>query len=143
MPIAFFSTDISFVLEKKGAKKLWLKNLLQLHGITKSNINYIFCSDEYLIKINQQYLDHDTYTDIITFDLRENLVFNQISGEIYISIERVKENSEKQNTEFELELLRVMSHGILHLLGYKDKTNAEKQTMRKEEDKAIQLFNKQ
>ena len=100
---------------------------------------YNFCSDEELLKINKQFLKHDTYTDIITFDYSEK---DLISGEIYISIERVAANSLKEKVSFEEELTRVMAHGLLHLCGYKDKTITDKKSMRKAENKALQLFKK-
>lgn len=107
-------------------------------GFTIGDINYIFCDDEYLLKINLEYLNHDTLTDIITFDYVENGV---LSGDIYISIERVRENAVIFSVPFEQELLRVLAHGVLHLCGYKDKTNKDSVLMRQKEDTAIQLFN--
>lgn len=106
-------------------------------GFTIGDINYIFCDDEYLLKINLEYLNHDTLTDIITFDYVEKGV---LSGDIYISIERVRENSEIFSVPFEQELHRVLAHGVLHLCGYKDKSDEDAAVMRKKEDFAIQLF---
>ena len=101
------------------------------------DINYIFCDDEYLLKINIEYLNHDTLTDIITFDYVENGVLN---GDIYISIERVMENAGIFSVSYEQELHRVLAHGVLHLCGYKDKTESDAAFMRRKEDFAIQLF---
>jgi len=100
-------------------------------------LNYIFCDDDYLHEINVKYLDHDDYTDIISF---ENSVGNILHGDIFISTERVQENAEKFNIEFEEELLRVMAHGLLHFCGYKDKTKEEASLMRKKEDEKIKMF---
>ena len=102
------------------------------------DINYIFCSDNYLHQINFQYLDHDTFTDIITFDQSDK---DQIEGDIFISIDRVHENANERNISFVNELHRVMIHGILHLLGYNDKTPKEKQLMREKEDECLSLRN--
>jgi len=100
-------------------------------------LNYIFCSDTYLHKINLEYLKHDTLTDIITFDYSEK---KQISGDIFISIDRIKENAPKFNQSTDIELNRVLIHGVLHLLGYKDKTPKEKETMRAKEDFYLTLL---
>jgi rRNA maturation RNase YbeY len=100
-------------------------------------LDYIFCDDEYLLKINQDYLDHDTYTDIITFPYGD---LNVIAGDIFISVERVKENAVNFRVDFELELKRVMAHGVLHLLGYGDKSEEEVLQMRLKEDEKIKLF---
>lgn len=100
-------------------------------------LNYIFCNDAHLLQINREYLKHDTYTDIITFDYSEKKI---ISGDIFISIERVTENAEKFKQPFEIELQRVMVHGILHLIGYNDKSSQEKETMRAKEDFYLKRF---
>ncbi|MBS1647683.1 MAG: rRNA maturation RNase YbeY [Bacteroidetes bacterium] len=102
-------------------------------------LSYHFCSDEALLHINQQFLAHDFYTDIITFDYNEK---NKIVGEIYVSADRVADNAKKADTAFEVELLRVLAHGLLHLCGYKDKTPMQKKQMRQAEDKAMLAFNK-
>ncbi|MFN5543782.1 MAG: rRNA maturation RNase YbeY [Bacteroidota bacterium] len=104
---------------------------------TPGEITFNFCSDKRLLKMNKNYLKHDFYTDIITFDFSEN---NLISGDIYISKERVKENAAELNDAFHVELKRVMVHGVLHLCGYKDKTRAEKEKMRKKEDECLSLL---
>ena len=132
-----FHSETKFNLSRKMVHKRWLAALAQKEGFKIGDINYIFCDDDYLLKINLEYLRHDTLTDIITFDYVENNVLN---GDIYISIERVMDNSVIFSVSFEQELLRVLSHGVLHLCGYKDKTKEDAATMRKKEDAAIQLF---
>ena len=133
-----FHSETVFTLSQKMLHKRWLTLLAQKEGFKIGDINYIFCNDEYLLKINLEYLNHDTLTDIITFDYVENTILN---GDIYISIERVMENSEIFSVPFKQELLRVLSHGVLHLCGYKDKTDEDAAVMREKEDFAIQLFN--
>ena len=129
--IHFHSEDVDFHLvnEKKTIK--WIKDSIKNETKNVGEISYIFCSDEYLHKMNLEYLNHDTFTDIITFDYTgENIV----SGDIFISIDRVKENATKFKTTFEGELSRVIIHGVLHLMGYKDKSAQEKEQMRSKED---------
>ncbi|WP_192347436.1 rRNA maturation RNase YbeY [Algoriphagus sp. Y33] len=138
MPVNFFTEDVSFSLKEKRKRKTWLKLLAEAENHTITDLNYIFCSDEYLHNINVEYLDHDTYTDIITFDNSDDKEI--IEGDIFISIERVKENAEMLNTQLEKELSRVISHGLFHLLGYKDKSKTELSLMRSKEDFAIKLF---
>ncbi|MCH7414585.1 rRNA maturation RNase YbeY [Belliella sp. R4-6] len=140
MAIQFFDEDSGFDLKNKILHKKWLKEIANLEGCKVGELTYVFCSDEYLYNINLEYLNHDTYTDIITFDNSEEEKI--IEGDIFISIERVQENAEKEKTEFNKELLRVMSHGLLHLLGYKDKTEKEISKMREMENKSISLFQK-
>jgi len=136
--IRFFSEDISFKIDLPRKKTLWIKEVARREKKTIKEINYIFCSDEYLLKLNQGFLNHKTLTDIITFDNSEGK--NGLEGEIYISIERVQENALKFNTEFEDELHRVMIHGVLHLIGYKDKKPSEKALMRKKEEACLSLY---
>lgn len=138
MAILFFEEDIKFSLNQKNKYKKWLKEVAKNENYHIQELNYIFCSDEYLFKINQQYLNHQTYTDIITFDNSEKPKI--IEGDIFISIERITENSSNENNTFEKELIRVMSHGLLHLMGYKDKNPKEKTIMRQREDESISLF---
>lgn len=140
MAINFFEEEVSFSLKEKRKRKTWLKNIAEAENHKISDLNYIFCSDEYLLNINVEYLDHDTYTDIITFDNSEEE--NIIEGDIFISIDRVKENSKTLNVEEEKELSRVISHGLFHLLGYKDKSKEEANLMRNKEEFAINLFEK-
>lgn len=133
--VNFFTEDISFQLKHKSLLRTWLVKVIGNEGYRLTSLNCIFCSDEYLLQINKEYLQHDTYTDIITFDNSSDTL--QIEGDIFISIDRVKENA--KNTLFLDELHRVMIHGVLHLMGYKDKTNADKTTMREKEDACLSL----
>jgi len=119
-------------------KKNWIKDLIAKEGFNLVELNYVFVSDEALLVINRKYLNHDTYTDIITFDNSENN--NQIEGDIFISIERIKENSVIFSNNFETELLRVMAHGVLHLCGYGDKKEKEVKIMREKENFYIQSY---
>ncbi len=137
--ISFHSEDVDFHLVNEKQIIKWIKNSVKNEGKTISELSYIFCSDEYLHKMNLEYLNHDTYTDIITFDYTEG---NIVSGDIFISIDRVKENALEFNTEFLNELSRVTIHGVLHLAGYKDKTTKEKELMRSKEDFYLTLLNK-
>lgn len=138
MAIQFFDEDSRFKLKDKNQHKRWLKEIAFKKGYQIGELTYIFCTDEYLFNINVEYLQHDTYTDIITFDNSENE--GKIEGDIFISIERVKENAIQENTLFYHELHRVMSHGILHLMGYKDKKTEDIKTMREMEDQSIALY---
>lgn len=133
MPVInFFEEGISFELKHKRKLKQWIKDTIAAEGFQLDELSYIFCSDAYLLAINQQYLDHDTYTDIVTFDNSE--APGEIIGDIFISVDRIRENAEKFKQAFIDELHRVMIHGALHLLGYKDKKPAEKQKMTEMED---------
>ena len=135
--IAFFNeTSIVFHYHKNKVKKS-VKQIALSEGKKIGDINYIFCDDVYLHKINVQYLQHDTLTDIITFDYTEGITLN---SDIYISIERVRENAGIFGVTFEQELLRVLAHGILHLCGYKDKTPADSELMRTKEEEKMKLF---
>lgn len=127
-----------FKLRKRKNLKKWITAIIYKEGKRKvGNINYIFCDDEYLLDINQKHLQHDTYTDIITFDYSEGMV---VSADIFISIDRVKENAMIFNVSFEDEFLRVLSHGVLHLCGYNDGTEGEKAEMRTKENECIEIF---
>lgn len=130
--INFFEEDIAYKLKNKTAVRKWITDTIKEEGYQLSELNYIFCSDEYLLQINRQYLDHDTYTDIVTFDNSEKPGF--IVSDIFISIERIRENAEKFNVTETQELHRVLIHGALHLLGYKDKSAADKKKMTAKED---------
>lgn len=130
----FKNENLKFTLRNKTILKKWISATINKEKRKEGDITFIFCSDEYLLHINKQYLQHDTYTDIITFDYSERDSAQPISGDIFISIERVKENAEKFSTTFENELHRVIIHGVLHLLGYKDKTKAAKAQMTSKED---------
>lgn len=130
--IQFFEEDITFKLKNKTLVRQWISNTIVAEGFKLKELNYIFCSDSYLLQINQQYLDHDTYTDIVTFDNAEDKGI--IIGDIFISIERIRENAAKFNVTESDELHRVIIHGALHLLGYKDKSPADKKKMTQKED---------
>jgi len=117
----------------------WLENLIQTENKKPGDINYIFCDDEYLLKVNQDYLDHDYYTDIITFDYVKG---KTISGDIFVSLPRILDNASTLSQDFDSEFRRVLAHGLLHLCGYKDKTKEEESTMRQKEDFYINQFKK-
>lgn len=136
--IVFFNEDIDFKFQGKNKFKAWLKKIADREGFSINNLNYIFCSDEYLHKINLEYLDHDTYTDIITFDNSEDESI--IEGDIFVSIERIRENSQILNTVFEEEVKRVIVHGLLHLCEYDDHTPEDKSQMRRLESEYILIF---
>jgi probable rRNA maturation factor len=130
--ITFHEEDISYKLKNKTAVRKWITDTIIAEGYKLNELTYIFCTDEYLLQINRQYLDHDTYTDIITFDNSEE--DGVIVGDIFISIERICENAGKFNVTEAHELHRVLIHGALHLLGYKDKTPGDKKKMTLKED---------
>lgn len=130
--INFFEEDTVFKPKNKNKIRSWLKQSINEEGFLLSELNFIFCSDAYLLQINQQYLQHDTYTDIITFDNSE--LEDEIVGDVFISIDRIRENAEKFGVNLADELHRIMIHGTLHLLGYKDKTASEKSLMNQKED---------
>jgi rRNA maturation RNase YbeY len=129
--IDFNFEDVSFDLPDKDALVFWIKSAIENEQKELGNITYIFCSDEYLWNMNKQFLNHDYYTDIITFDYVKN---NVISGDLFISYDRIKDNAEKFNVLRETELLRVMIHGVLHLVGYDDLTDEDEIEIHKRED---------
>ena len=135
--ISFHNQSISFKLKEKTKLKQWIKTVTEKEKHKLGNINYIFCTDDELLEINIKHLNHKTFTDIITFDYTEGKTIN---SDIFISIERVAENATKFQVTFEEELHRVMIHGILHLCGYKDKTKADAELMRKKENASLKLF---
>ncbi len=139
--VEFFNQGISFKLSNSRKTKSWIRKVIGLESKKLEHLNYIFCSDQSLLSINQQYLNHDTFTDIITFDNSDDS--ESIEGDIYISVERVRENAAELKTDFEEELHRVLIHGVLHLIGYGDKSAREKSTMRKKEDAYLSLLQKQ
>lgn len=139
--ILFFLEDVSFSLQKRTLIRTWLNRVAKKENKKITALNYVFCSDEYLLSMNKEHLQHDTYTDIITFGYSPKKS-PEITGDIFISIDRVKENAKTYKTTFQNELRRVMSHGLLHLCGYKDKTSADKQTMRTKEEEALSIYNK-
>lgn len=138
MAITFQAEDISFPKIKRQVTKNWIKLVAGNHGKKIGEVNYLFCTDEKILEINNQYLSHDYYTDIITFDYSEG---NNISGDIFISLDTVRTNSQKYNTDFMEELHRVIIHGILHLCGVDDKTETDSLKMREAENSALKQLN--
>lgn len=132
-----FNFELDFKLTNESLYKKWINSILTDYGFELGDISYIFCDDMYLLNINQQYLNHDDLTDIISFDYTEG---RNISGDIFISIERVKENANQFMVDFNEELLRVMAHGLLHFMGFKDKTQKEAELMRQNEEKCMKKF---
>ena len=138
--IRFFAEDIDFKLSHPRKTTNWIKETISKEKKEQGNLNFIFCSDEYLHSINVQYLNHTTYTDIVTFDSSE--IRGLIEGDIFISVERIKENASKFTTSFDEELHRVIIHGVLHLIGYSDKSVTKKAAMRRKEDTYLSLRKK-
>jgi probable rRNA maturation factor len=132
-----FNYETDFKLDNHVQLAEWISNCIDDRGYTEGEINYIFCDDDYLVKLNVEFLEHDTFTDIISFDYTLGKL---ISGDIFISIERVQENAQKFSQTFDNELYRVMIHGVLHYLGLKDKSVDDKLKMRAEEDKCLELI---
>ncbi|MDR0332899.1 MAG: rRNA maturation RNase YbeY [Dysgonamonadaceae bacterium] len=135
--ITFQSENIAFPKIKRSDTKNWIKSVVLTYGKKVGDVNYIFCDDEKILEVNNQYLAHDYYTDIITFDYSENDV---ISGDIFISLDTVRSNSEKFGTEYGEELYRVIIHGVLHLCGIADKSEKEAKKMREAENNALKLL---
>ncbi len=135
--IHFFTEDITYSVITPRKTASWIKTVIKKEKAILSEINYIFCSDKYLLSLNQQFLNHNTFTDIITFN--NSTQKRILAADIYVSVERVKENADKFNVLFEDEIHRVMIHGVLHLLGFKDKKVAEKALMRKKEEACLSL----
>ena len=135
--IYFFTEDITFNLSQKQQTKFWLKLLVENEGKELKALSVIFCSDAYLLKINRQYLQHDYYTDVITFDYTEG---EKIAGDIFISLDTVRANAVAYKQVFEKELFRVMAHGVLHLCGYDDKTPSLRKQMREKENFYLARF---
>lgn len=133
-----FNYETEFVLDDEEQISNWIETVIAKEGYKVGEINYIFCTDSYLHKINVEFLQHDTYTDIISFDYT---LGKTMSGDIFISIERVKENAAIFKVPFKEELYRVMIHGVLHYAGYKDKTEEEEKLMRNKENTSIKLLN--
>ena len=138
--INFFCEDIEFKVPQSRSTKTWLKSIATTEGFELNQLNYLFCSDEHILSINRQYLEHDFYTDIITFDNSEDE--KVIEGDIFISIERVQENAKNLNQIFEVEFRRVLAHGVLHLCGYDDTDDSQEEMMRTKEDFYLSLFSK-
>jgi probable rRNA maturation factor len=135
--ISFSAVETKFKLKNRVNIKNWIRSILETEHKKSGDIAYVFCTDTYLLEMNKHYLKHDTLTDIITFDYSEK---GFLSGDIFISIDRVKENAVSFNTTFDAELGRVMAHGVLHLSGYKDKTPDDKKEMRAKEDYYLTSF---
>lgn len=133
-----FSFQTNYPLKSRTKIKQWIKQVIEAKGKKTGNITYIFCDDEYLLEVNKQYLQHDYYTDVITFDYVEN---DLISGDIFISTDRVRENALAFDSSETEELHRVIIHGALHLLGLKDKSEKEASQMRQAENEALKLLN--
>ncbi len=132
-----FNYETDFELSNEVAIQQWLSKVIVSEDKKEGEINYIFCDDDYLLEINRQYLEHDTLTDIISFDYS---VGKELHGDIFISVERVRENAADFGVSFEEELLRVLSHGVLHYCGYKDKTESDEMVMRQKEDEKMKMF---
>jgi len=141
-PVIIFQSeeDLDFALGEEKKIKDWIKKIIRKEGKACGQLFYFFCTDEHLLNINKEFLNHKTYTDIITFDYVEG---KAISGEIFISIDRVKENAKKYKQPFPHELARIMIHGVLHLCGYGDKKPADKKLMRQKEEEALLSLKKQ
>ena len=138
MSISFNKADKNTTLAKRSVLKAFIERSLKKEGLRIERLQYIFCSDKYLLGINKSYLQHDYYTDIISFDLSETK--GKLIGEVYISIDRVKDNAKTHKTSLKEELLRVIFHGALHFCGYKDKKPADIKKMRAQEDKWLKSY---
>ena len=138
MAVNFFAEGVSFKPKQTLKIKAWLKDVAAKEGYQIGTLNYVFCNDEYILETNQQYLQHDYYTDIITFDYTER---KKISGDLVVSIDTVKSNAEMLGVDENQELCRVIVHGVLHLCGYKDKEKAEELIMRDKENYYLSKFN--
>ena len=132
-----FNYETQFVLENESAFEDWISRIIASEGFEEGEINYIFCDDDYLHKINLEYLNHDTLTDIISFDYT---VGNLLQGDIFVSVERVIDNAKDFKVSFDEEIKRVLSHGVLHYCGYKDKSPEQEAIMRNKEDEKIKMF---
>lgn len=137
MNISFFFEEVTKPAFEEAKVESWIEYIIVKRGFSVGDINYIFCDDEYLLNINKEYLQHDYYTDIITFDYVEDKV---VSGDVFISVDRVTENAASFNASEADEFLRVMAHGILHLLGLKDKSEEERENMEKAENNCIEEY---
>ncbi len=136
MQINYFTEELDYRLRGKNKLREWISAAIDKEGLETGVINYIFCSDKYLLKINEDYLQHFDFTDVITFDYSAEDI---ISGDIFISIDRIKENAQQFKQKFTDELHRVMIHGVLHLMGYKDKSPSDKSEMTAKEDYYLSL----
>lgn len=138
MSIFFTTEEVEFTLPEQEKIEEWISTVVKRRGKRVGEIGYLFCDDKYLINVNREYLNHETYTDIITFDY---VAGNIISGDIFISIERVAENAKTFGVPFEQELRRVIIHGVLHLLGQDDKSDEEAKAMRNQEEESLEIWN--
>ncbi len=132
-----FNYETDFELHNESDFSKWISAVILSENKKEGEINYIFCDDDYLLEINQQYLDHDTLTDIISFDYS---VGNELNGDVFVSVERVKENASDYKVTFQEEIQRVLVHGILHYCGYKDKTESDELIMRAKEEEKMNMF---
>lgn len=135
--INFFTEDVSLPLFNQSSVATWLCNVCESENKELDEVSIIFCSDDYLLTMNNEYLQHDYYTDIITFDY---CVDNQVVGDLFVSVDRVTDNAKLNQVSFDNELLRVMVHGILHLIGFKDKSDEDSKLMRLKEDEYLNLY---
>lgn len=133
-----FNYETDFELDKPERTETWIRKIVKTEGFELGELHYVFCDDEYLYNLNVEFLQHDTFTDIISFDYTTG---NVVSGDVYISVDRVKDNSDEYNVPFEEELHRVIIHGVLHFFGLKDKTKEEKKIMRDKENKCLLKLN--
>ena len=142
MPATFYEHEIKSGLKNKRKLSAFIDGLVSkyMKGVKTSAITYVFCNDPFLLEMNKNFLDHDTYTDIISFDLSESK--KELQGEIYISIDRVKENARQYHTTYTDELHRVIFHGVLHLCGFKDKKEKDQKIMRENEDYCLEHYKK-
>ena len=138
MAIHFFFAETKITLTERTRLKNFIASIFKKEGVQLLSLNYIFCSDDYLLDINRQFLNHDYYTDIITFDISEKGM--PVNGEIYISVDRVVDNANRLTQSIKHELHRVLFHGVIHLCGYSDKSVKEKMTMRKKEEEYLSLY---
>jgi probable rRNA maturation factor len=138
MDIRFFFTDADITLTDRAKLKQFITGIFKKEKRTALSLTYVFCSDEYLLDINKQFLQHDYYTDIITFDL--SATKSVVEGEVYISVDRIRDNAKQHKATNKNELHRVMFHGVLHLCGYKDKTLKDEKAMRSAEEKYLRLY---
>lgn len=136
--IRFFNEDVDYKLLHKQKTRQWLTEQAKQEGYRVGELNYIFCSDDYVLQVNRDYLQHDYYTDIITFDQREE--DDKLEGDIFISVERVADNAQQLGVTPELEMRRVLAHGLLHLCGYGDKSDEEAVAMRQHEENWMTVF---
>lgn len=138
--ISFFKENTDFDIKSKNKIKTWLRNVAAGYGCTIGDLNYIFCDDDYLLEINRQYLGHDYYTDIITFDSREDASSRRIDGDIFISVDTVRANGDEYGEGFDREIMRVVAHGLLHLAGEDDVTPSLQKKMRAAENAALEKW---